>query len=213
MALMIGGIDEAGKGPVLGPMCVAGLLIEGSRKNELLDIGVRDSKRLTRKKREVLAEKIKEIAEEHFILEVSPSRIDESRRKMTMNELMVVCFTEVLEKLKPDHAFVDASDVIAHRFGENIRDRYSDNIIIISEHKADEKYPVVSAASILAKVQRDFLIGQIKEEIGMEIGSGYSSDPMTIRFLEDWVRENNSLPYFARDSWNTSKRILEKFSK
>lgn len=205
---MISGIDEAGKGPVLGPMCVAGILIDGTRIDELSNIGVKDSKQLTAKKREVLAGEIKEIAEKIFILEVSPSQIDGLRKVMTMNEIMVNCYAKVLEELRPEHAFVDAADVIADRFGENIRKKYSGNIMITSEHNADVKYPVVSAASILAKVQRDLLIQQLEDELGMEIGSGYPADPKTIQFLENWVMEHNSLPDFARSSWETSKRIL-----
>ncbi len=213
MVLMISGIDEAGKGPVLGPMCVAGILLNRTRTNELSRIGVKDSKQLTGKKREVLAGEIKKIVQEYFILEVSPSLIDELRKIMTMNEIMVICFTEVLEKLRPDHVFVDAADVIANRFGENIKEKYSGEISITSEHKADEKYPIVSAASILAKVQRDSLVKQLEDEVGMEIGSGYPADPKTIVFLENWVKDNNSLPSFARYSWETSKRILEKYDR
>jgi len=213
MVLMISGVDEAGKGPVLGPMCVAGILLDRKKIGELSRIGVKDSKQLTPKKREVLAGEIKELAEKYFILEVTSSRIDELRKIMTMNEIMVICFTEVLEELRPDHAFVDAADVIANRFGKNIKERYSGEILITSEHKADVKYPIVSAASILAKVQRDSLIKQLEDELGMEIGSGYPSDPKTISFLENWVQDNDSLPSFARYSWETSKRILEKYDR
>lgn len=212
MVLMISGIDEAGKGPVLGPMCVAGILLEETKINELKRIKVKDSKRLTAEKREVLDGEIKEIAEKYFILEVSASRIDELRKIMTMNEIMVVCYSTVLEELRPDHAFVDAADVIEDRFGENIRKKYTREIMITSEHKADIKYPIVSAASILAKVQRDLLVKQLGDELGMEIGSGYPADQKTIQFLESWVKEYNSLPSFARSSWETSKRILEKFN-
>jgi|SRR3990172_8917386 len=213
MAVMISGIDEAGKGPVLGPMCVAGILLKRAKTDGLVGTGVKDSKQLTAKKREVLDRKLRGMAEKYFILEVSPSMIDKLRKIMTMNEIMVLCYTEVLEELRPDHAFVDAADVIADRFGANIRKRYSGEIMITSEHRADEKYPIVSAASILAKVRRDMLIEQLADEVGMEIGSGYPSDPKTIRFLENWVKDNDSLPSFARDSWETSKRILGKFNK
>ncbi|HEX7627528.1 MAG TPA: ribonuclease HII [Candidatus Methanoperedens sp.] len=210
---MISGVDEAGKGPVLGPMCVAGILLDGKKQDKLLQIGVKDSKQLTPKKRKALAGEIIEIAEKYYILELNPSQIDELRKIMTMNEIMVASFTKVLEELRPDHAFVDAADVIANRFGENIRKKYSREIIITSEHKADVKYPVVSAASILAKVHRDMLIKQIETELGMEIGSGYPADQKTIRFLEQWVKDHNSLPSFARSSWETSKNILEKFDR
>jgi ribonuclease HII len=130
-----------------------------------------------------------------------------------MNEIMVACYVKVLEELKPESAFVDAADVIAERFGENIKKKYSGDLKITSEHKADEKFPIVSAASILAKVRRDELVRNIVKATGIEIGSGYPSDHKTITFLENWVRENGSLPDFARSSWETSKNIIEKSRK
>jgi ribonuclease HII len=210
---MISGIDEAGKGPVLGPMCVAGVLLNEEKLDALSQMGVKDSKQLTAKQREALAVKIKKLVDRYFILEVSPFQIDELRKIMTMNEIMVVCYAKVLEELKPDHVFVDAADVIAERFGENIRKKYTRKLEIISEHAADEKYPIVSAASILAKVHRDALIKILEENAGVEIGSGYPADPKTIRFLEAWVQEHGSLPDFARSSWETSKKLVERFSK
>ncbi len=210
---MIAGIDEAGKGPVLGPMCIAGLLLDEGKLDALAQIGVRDSKQLTAKKREVLAAGIKKLAVKYYILEVSPFQIDELRKIMTMNEIMVVCYAKVLEELRPDHAFVDAADVVSWRFGENIKMKYQRKINITSEHDADKKYPIVSAASILAKVQRDALVKQIERTIGIEIGSGYPADPKTIRFLEDWIKEHGSIPDFARSSWQTAKKLLEKINK
>lgn len=211
MTLMISGIDEAGKGPVLGPMCVAGVLMDDVANGALLKLGVKDSKQLAPKKREVLAGDIKKIANKYFVLEVSASQIDELRKIMTMNEIMVVCFAKVLEELRPDHAFVDAADVIAQRFGENIKKKYTREITITSEHEADVKYPIVSAASILAKVQRDMLVKELGTKIGEDLGSGYPSDAKTIIFLENWVKEHGSLPDFARSSWETSRRVLGKF--
>ncbi|VVB90963.1 Ribonuclease HII [uncultured archaeon] len=205
---MIAGIDEAGKGPVLGPMCVAGLLLDEDKLDRLTRLGVKDSKKLTPKKREAFSVEIKKIADRYFILEVSPGQIDGLRKVMTMNEIMVVCFAKVMEELKPESAFVDAADVIAERFGENIAKRYSGKADITSEHNADEKYPIVSAASILAKVRRDELVRNIEKNVGIEIGSGYPSDRKTITFLENWVKEYGSLPDFARSSWETSRNIM-----
>lgn len=210
---MISGIDEAGKGPVLGPMCVAGVLVEERKLDELANLGVKDSKKLSAKNREVLAADIKKLANKYFIMEVSPQRIDELRKVMTMNEIMVICFSKVLEELRPGHAFLDAADVNAARFGENVRKKYAREIEITSEHKADDKYPVVSAASILAKVERDALVKQLEDNAGVEIGSGYSSDPKTIQFLEKYVKENGSLPDFARRSWETSRNLLERYEQ
>jgi len=210
---MIAGIDEAGKGPVLGPMCVAGILLDEGKVGALSELGVKDSKQLTAKQREALAPDIKKLADKYFILEVSPFQIDQLRKIMTMNEIMVSCFARVLEELKPSHAFVDAADVNAARFGENIRKKYTSELKITSEHDADEKYPVVSAASILAKVQRDEEIKKLQEKMGVEIGSGYPGDAKTIRFLEDWIQEHGMLPEFARASWETSQRLLEKLNQ
>lgn len=213
MVFMIAGIDEAGKGPVLGPMCVAGLLVDENKLDNITRIGVKDSKKLTPKKRDALSVEIRNLADKIFILEVSPGQIDELRKVITMNEIMVACYVKVLEELRPESAFVDAADVIAERFGENIKKKYSSDLNITSEHNADEKYPIVSAASILAKVRRDELVRNIEKKAGIEIGSGYPSDRKTITFLENWVRENGSLPDFARSSWETSKNIIERSRK
>ncbi len=210
---MISGIDEAGKGPVLGPMCVAGVMVEERKLDELALLGVKDSKKLSAKRREELAADIKKLANKYFILEVSPNRIDGLRKVMTMNEIMVLCFSNVLEELRPKHAFLDAADVNAARFGENVRKKYARVIDITSEHKADVKYPVVSAASILAKVERDALVKKIGENEGVEIGSGYPADPKTMRFLEKYVKEHGSLPDFARSSWETSRNLLERYEQ
>ncbi len=210
---MIAGLDEAGKGPVLGPMCVAGVMFDEKDLDALVKTGVRDSKQLSPKKRDAIAVEVKDLAERYYILEVSPVEIDELRKVMTMNEIMVVCYAKVFEELKPDRAFVDAADVIAERFGENIKKKYTGKVDIISEHNADENYPIVSAASILAKVRRDELVRKIGSNMGIDIGSGYPADPKTIKFLEDWVKEYQELPDFARSSWKTSKNIMERMSQ
>jgi ribonuclease HII len=210
---MIAGIDEAGKGPALGPMCVAGILLDEDKFDKLSRIGVKDSKQLKPKKREALSVDIKKLADRYYILEVTPNQIDELRKVMTMNEIMVNCYVKVLKELRPDHAFVDAADVKAERFGEKIKKKYSRKIEITSEHNADEKYPIVSAASILAKVQRDALIKKIEKMVGVEIGSGYPADTKTIQFLEKWTKEHRKLPEFARSSWETSKKMIENLKK
>ncbi len=207
---MIAGIDEAGKGSVLGPMCVAGVLLDENKLDKVSRLGVKDSKKLIPRNREALSVEIKKLADRFFILEVSPGQIDELRKVITMNEIMVACYVKVLEELRPDTAIVDAADIIEKRFGDNIRKKCSFNLTITSEHNADEKYPIVSAASILAKVRRDELVRNIKNNIGIEIGSGYPSDKKTIMFLEKWVMEHGSLPDSVRSSWETSKNIIEK---
>ncbi len=140
---------------------------------------------------------------------------------MTMNEIMVVCFSKVLEQLKPDLLYADAADVNEERFATNIRKQYSKTnpehakeIEIISMHQADATYPVVSAASIIAKVRRDELIEELKKEWGLDFGSGYPSDPKTRGFLLNWGKEHSGkFPEIVRQSWQTVENIREELKK
>ncbi|MDK2893098.1 ribonuclease HII [Methanohalophilus sp.] len=211
--MRIAGIDEAGKGPVIGPMCIGGVLTEEDKLHSINNLGVADSKKLSPSRREDLALKIEKYALKIFVLEISPSQIDELRRIMTMNEIMVVGFSKVLENLQPDTAYVDAADVKAERFGKKLTENYTQNvskpITIVSEHKADDKYPIVSAASIIAKVTRDRRVAELRKKIGIDFGSGYPSDKKTKDFLENWVQEYGSLPDFVRHSWKTAKKCLK----
>lgn len=215
--MRIAGIDEAGKGPVIGPMCIGGVLAEKEKVDSLKNLGVADSKKLTPKKREHLAHQIRKYAQKVYIFEVSSSQIDELRKVMSMNQIMVLGFSRVLEELQPDMAYVDAADVNAARFGTNLKAQYAKKfpekakeLSVVSEHRADATYPVVSAASIVAKVRRDELIKELEKNIGIDLGSGYPSDPKTQRFLEDWSREHETLPEFVRHSWKTAENVLKK---
>ena len=215
--MRIVGIDEAGKGPVIGPMCIGGVLADKDKIDSLKNLGVADSKKLTPKKREHLSHQIKKYAYRVYVFEISPSQIDELRKVMSMNQIMVLGFSRVLEELQPDIAYVDAADVNAARFGTNLKAQYAQKfpekakeLSIVSEHQADATYPVVSAASIIAKVRRDELIKELEKRIGIDFGSGYPSDPKTKRFLEDWSREHDTLPEFVRHSWKTALNVLKE---
>ncbi|MDM7934298.1 MAG: ribonuclease HII [Methanothrix sp.] len=205
------GIDEAGKGPVVGSMFVAGLVVDEERLFELAAMGIRDSKQLSSERREVLSRRILGIATDHFILEVTPRMIDELRSTMTMNDLMVRCFSQVLRRLPADRAILDAADVDSARFAQRVRYASGTSIELIAEHRADERYQVVSAASILAKVRRDASIRELEASLKRRIGSGYPHDRETLEFLEGWVRENGELPPCARQSWATARRIKASF--
>ncbi|WP_406669904.1 ribonuclease HII [Methanolobus sp. ZRKC4] len=215
--MKVAGIDEAGKGPVIGPMCIGGVLVEESKINALKNLGVADSKKIAPKKRGQLASQIEKYSEKIFVFEVSPQQIDEFRRLMSMNDIMVLAFSKVLEELHPDEAYVDAADVKEERFGKRLLQEYAKkhperakDISIVSRHQADAIYPVVSAASIVAKVRRDALIEDIKKEIGIDFGSGYPSDPKTKQFLKDWFREHGELPDIVRHSWKTVDNLMNK---
>ena len=181
-----------------------------SYKDKLFDLaamGVRDSKQLLPARREILARKILNIASDHYILEVPPRVIDELRQAITMNDIMVRCFSQVLQHLSADRAILDACDVNAQRFADKVRSTSGTTIEIIAEHKADENHKVVSAASILAKVRRDESIRGLEKSMSCRIGSGYPRDPETIEFLEKWVKDNGDLPQCARHTWAPAQRI------
>ncbi|MDI6859580.1 MAG: ribonuclease HII [Methanocellales archaeon] len=207
--MKIAGVDEAGKGPVIGPMIVAGVMVQEDMLPMLERTGVRDSKAISPKKRGFLASKIREVGICH-ILEISPREIDALRKRMTMNEIIVESYVRVLKQLTPDKAFLDAADVNVERFAKNVQDRYGKRIKIVSEHNADIKYPIVSAASILAKVRRDETVQELEHLLGKNIGSGYPSDIRTRCFLDDWIKEHDSLPSFVRHSWKTAKNALKR---
>ena len=203
---MICGVDEAGRGPVMGPLVICGISID---KDDLLrKLGVKDSKKLSRTQREDLSEKIARVTNGIEIVEITASEIDILREEMTLNKLEVKVFASIIKKLAPQTAYVDAADVDEKRFADDIIQEIGSPVEIISRHKADDTYPVVSAASILAKVRRDEQVRRIEEEIGEPIGSGYTSDPNTIRFLESWLERYDTLPPHTRKSWDTSNRLL-----
>ncbi len=203
---MICGVDEAGRGPVIGPMVVAGLALDS--ESELDGLNVRDSKKCTPKRRESLALKLYRIAKTEVII-IPAEDIDAMREVMTMNQIETKLFASILDKLRPDTAYVDSADVNEERFGRDIRSELGFELEIISKHGADELFPIVSAASIIAKTTRDCEVEKIKKELGTELGSGYPSDEITIRFLEKWIVEHGELPPHTRRSWKTAQRMLE----
>jgi len=209
--MLLMGADEAGKGPVIGSMFVAGLVIEEERLFDLAALGVRDSKMLSPAKREALARKITSIATDQYIMEVRPEVIDELRLVMTMNEIMVRSFSQVVERLHADKGVLDAADVNAERFARAVRIHSKTSMDLFAEHRADQRHLVVSAASILAKVRRDQSMRELEEEMHCTIGSGYPHDRDTIVFLSEWVKKNKDLPPCARRSWATAQRIKASF--
>ncbi len=201
------GVDEAGRGPVIGPLVVSGVAMDDV--SVLDELGVKDSKKLTPNRREELAELIVSLGEIATI-QVPAEEIDTLRKEMTLNELEVNLFVSVLEQLRPRLAYLDSADVNADRFGEDIGRKLDFDIEIVSEHQADDTYLIVSAASIIAKTIRDSEIKEIENQLGKKIGSGYPSDPITIEFLEKWIKENHDLPPHTRKSWETTRKIVQR---
>ncbi len=186
------GIDEAGRGSVIGPLVVAGVYGD----EELKDIGVKDSKELSPRRREELFEEI--VDSYHvYVVELPPPLIDEYVRAGKLNVLEMEAAVGIIRESRAERVIVDSPDPNSERYGEEIARRTG--VHVVSEHGA-ERYPVVAAASIVAKVLRDRRIREIEEEYGIKVGSGYPHDENTLTFL----RANRlSLPPFVRRSWKT----------
>jgi len=210
---MICGVDEAGRGPVIGPLVVVGVTFKDD--SILIENNVRDSKIISPKRRNELAKIIKNNSLNYEIIKISASDIDDLRKIITINEIEVNAFSKIIEKLQPKICYVDAADVNDVRFGKNIQQKIKYKTKIISKHKADSIYPIVGAASILAKTIRDKEIINIsrilEKKINLPLGSGYPSDPITINFLNKWFEKYGFFPPYVRLSWKTSQKIINKY--
>jgi len=203
---VICGIDEAGRGPVLGPLVVAGVCLESDAP--LRQLNVRDSKKLTAERREQLAPEIEKLSS-HEVIIVPAEDIDALRSQMTLNALEARLFASIIRKLRPaDIVYVDSADTDELEFKKAIKRDLDFEVEIVSKHQADDLFPVVSAASILAKVRRDAEMRLLQKEFGVEVGSGYPADPITVAFMEQWIREKGVLPPHTRTSWDTARRLM-----
>lgn len=208
--MIIAGIDEAGRGPVLGPLVIAVACIEKQEEQKLIELGVKDSKLLTAMQRDNFVKEIRNIVSEFAFTKISPKEIDELRDRKSLNEIEAMRIGQLLNelKIKPDKVYVDSPDTISVNFEKRIRNYLDFECIIQSEHKADVNYPIVSAASIIAKTERDAAIFEL-EKIHGKLGSGYPHDPDTISFLQKYVEKHKALPEFSRKSWETSKTLID----
>ena len=201
------GIDEAGRGSVLGPLVIAGVVIPEKMKNVLDNMGVKDSKRLTPARREVLSRKLKNMFEWDVVI-YSARDIDDLRASgINLNEIERKGMEELLLKLDFDKAIVDAVDVKSQRYQDRLQKSTGKDVK--AEHKADDKYLEVGAASIIAKQTRDDAISKLNkpfEDMG-GIGSGYPSDPTTKKFLSNY--SYNEMPDFVRKSWSTVAKLKD----
>jgi ribonuclease HII len=194
-------------------MVVCGVLVNVEGLEFLTKSGVKDSKALTAKRREEYAEIIRKVAKKIVVEKFSAIQIDTSRRRGTnLNETEVNVFAAIAKKLNPTELYMDAADVKANRFGENVRRKSGlqpKKCKIVSEHKADSKYVVVSAASIIAKTERDAVIKQLHGKYG-DFGSGYPTDPKSIAFLKKLIQNDEELPFFVRRSWESVSKAINK---
>lgn len=207
------GIDEAGRGPVIGPMVICAYSIEKEKEGQLKALGVKDSKMLSKRKRYDLYPKLKSLAADFKIKHLSPAEIDELRKKHSLNVIEQKIMLKLAKDLKtdPSEIYIDAADVKEKRFGQVFELEFP-KALIVSKHQADKIYPIVSAASILAKVERDDVVAKIASNIGEDIGSGYPADPKTKKFLRKYYMQHKKFPPFVRESWDTIKNIKSEIS-
>ena len=203
--MLICGVDDAGRGSLLGPLVIAGVSIKRSKIKKLSSMGVRDSKKLTPAAREKLYKKIIEFADNYYVAKIYPKTIDRSVSKHKLNHLEAKYMAKVISKLKPTVSYVDSCDVNPRRFGKEIA-KLSKRSKIRSYHHADSRFVIVSAASIIAKVNRDRAIARLRKE--HDLGSGYPSDSKTINFVSNWVSNGKVIPSFVRKSWKPVKILL-----
>ncbi len=175
--MLIAGVDEAGRGAIIGPLVIAGVSIDSKKEDKLKRMGARDSKLLSPKRREVLAEKIEEIAKDVIVLKIAACRIDKYRKQgVNLNKIEAIKFADVINYLRPEKTYIDSPDVNPDRLRMFLDKMIKeDGAELVVEHKADHKYPVCSASSIIAKVARYEEIEQLKKKYG-DIGPGYKSN-------------------------------------
>jgi ribonuclease HII len=216
MGDLILGIDDAGRGPVIGPMILAGCLIDESTEIEFKKLGIKDSKELTPKRREFLATIIREKAETFEIVLAHPTEIDEKLGSGTnLNHLEAIKTAEIINKINKGFrkikVIIDCPSVGIVKWTDFLKIKIDNlsNLEIVCEHKADKNHIAVSAASILAKSAREKEMDKLKEMYGFEMGSGYTSDPSTINFLEKNSQKHEDSGIF-RKSWGTWKNATDK---
>jgi len=213
------GIDDAGRGPVIGPMVLAGCLIDDKLEKEFKKLGIKDSKQLTQKRREFLEKIIKEKSETFEAIIIYPEEIDEEHDKGTkLNELEAIGCAKIINKINKGYnkikVIVDCPSPSIAKWQDFLKTKIKNlsNLEISCEHKADKNHISVSAASVLAKCIREKEMSALKEKYGNEIGSGYCSDPLTCRFLEKHLRKHNDSGIF-RKTWSTWKNANKKLGQ
>lgn len=204
------GIDEARRGCVIGPMAVSAVLIRNKSLKYIRKLGIKDSKKLTSKKREKLAKEIEQKVLGFQIILHQPEEIDAGN----LNQLDLQSIADLINKFKPNRAFFD---VPTHpngitNFINSVQLLIKSKTELFGENKADEKYPVVSAASILAKVRRDEIIENLKKKYG-DFGSGYMSDLKTQQFLKKCYQNDKSFPSIVRKKWSSVQKFLVEQQK
>lgn len=207
------GVDEAGRGPVLGPLVMAALAFAPDAEQQLKWLGVKDSKLLSSSAREELFEKIHDLCHDFRIEVIEPDAIDLSLKEQNtnLNWLEADTAARLVSELAPDVAIVDCPspniEAYSRYFLAKVEPAVAKKLKLLMEHKADVNHLVVSAASVIAKVIRDRHLDHLKTELGIDFGSGYMHDPKTVDFLQKYHEKYH---YLFRKNWQSYKDVEEK---
>lgn len=200
------GLDEAGRGSLVGPLVVGAFLVPADRVEEMWSMGVRDSKSLSPAQR---ADAYGRLLRHGRCASValSPATVDESVRRNELNLLEARAFAQLIRRLRPSLVFADACDPVAGRFGSHVTRLSGGLASVDARHHADRDLVVVGAASIVAKVRRDRAVARLRSELGEELGSGYPSDRRTVEFVRAHLARPGAAPSWIRHSWATIERL------
>ena len=205
---MVAGLDEAGRGSIIGNLFLAIVEADGKTLEDFKKWGIRDSKLLTKKKRKELASKIKENSK-WAIASVNPEEIDNRfSNGLNLNTLEALKYAELINNLKPSKVIIDCPSPNILSFKKNMEAYLEVEPELVLEHKADENHVVVGAASILAKNARDEHIQNLSELCGIDLGSGYPSDPVAMRGMNKLI--GTSFDLYIRKSWEPYIKIREE---
>ena len=204
------GVDEAGRGAVIGPLVVAGVLAEGGSEGKLRSLGARDSKSIPREKRkEILCGIVREALGARVVV-IGPAEID--RESLTQLELEAVA--SLIAYLRPHEVVLDSPvhPKAIPGFLRRLVGLLGENGVPLPRRidirpRADTSSPVVGAASILAKVTRDAYVAYLRRRYG-DFGWGYPGEGKALEFLLSWWREHGSLPPICRRRWSTVAGII-----
>lgn len=210
-SILVGGVDEAGRGSIVGPLIIAGISIRESKVALLHKMGVKDSKALNPKVRARLFVEIMKVIDSVCIHKIDPVEVDDSVSFKGLNRLEARVMASVINAIGADEVYVDCCDVNPQRYREYMECHLTCKPKLYSLHHADVINMVVSAASIIAKITRDQEIQHICSRYG-SIGSGYPSDERTMRFIREWVTKNGSAPDFTRKSWKPLRLMLDEIT-
>ena len=209
--MLVLGIDEAGRGPVVGSMMIAGVLDTDRSNIAYSEMGCKDSKMLEPGERERLSEKIRKRAKEIRFVEIPADEIDFLRATISLNEVEAKKIAELVGLFdeKPDKLIIDCPDTVPANFLRRLQKYLGPGVNAVIEHKADVNHPIVSAASIIAKVERDKSVRKLEKSYG-PLGTGYPHDPLTIKFLEKCFADSKKFPPCVRKSWLTAQAIKDR---